>query len=83
MDKRHSPLLAVLGAYVLLRANELEGMDVWTDNLVQWFPWLPDVLAVRIEYLARQGNHMTASKLLRKRSPNAGAPTAFGVAMGL
>lgn len=73
MDKRRSPLLAVLGAYVLLRANELDGMGVWTDNLVKWFPWLPDSVAVRIEYLARQGDHTTASKLLLD-VPNRGVP---------
>lgn len=73
MDKGHSPLLAVLGAYVLLRANELEGMDVWTANLVEWFAWLPDALAVRIEYLARQGDHATASKLLLE-APSRGVP---------
>jgi hypothetical protein len=64
MDKSRSPLLAVLGAYVLLRANELEGMDTWTDNLCKWFGWLPDTLAVRVEYLARQGDHIAASKAL-------------------
>lgn len=73
MDKERSPLRALLGAYVLLRANELEGMDVWTDNLVNWFTWLPDALAVRVEYLARKGDHAKASKLLLD-APNRGVP---------
>ena len=64
MDKKRSLLRAVLGAYVLLRANELDGMDLWTSNLVSWFPWLPDALALRVEYLARDGEHAAALKLL-------------------
>ncbi len=64
MEKRRSPLLAILGAYVLLRANELEGMDIWTRNLVGYFDWLPDALAVRVEYLARNGQHSDALQLL-------------------
>jgi hypothetical protein len=63
-DKRRSPLRAVLGAYVLLRANELDGMDLWTSNLLNWCGWLPDALAVRVEYLARVGNHVEALQLL-------------------
>jgi hypothetical protein len=64
MDKRRSPLRAILGAYVLLRANEVDGMDRWTANLVTYFPWMPDALAVRVEYLARNGEHSAASRLL-------------------
>ena len=60
MEKTRSPLRAILGAYVLLRANELEEMDVWTGNLVSMCAWLPDALAVRVEYLARNGRHRDA-----------------------
>lgn len=72
-DKKRSPLRAVLGAYVLLRANELDRMDVWTGNLLSLCGWLPDVLAVRVEYLARVGEHAEALKLLLN-VPNSGAP---------
>ena len=72
-DKKQSPLRAVLGAYVLLRANELDGMDVWTSNLLNLCGWLPDVLAVRVEYLARVGEHAEALKLLLT-VPNSGTP---------
>jgi hypothetical protein len=64
IDKKRSPLRAVLGAYVLLRANELSGMDLWTNNLINWCKWLPDAVAVRIEFLARNGNHSDAVSLL-------------------
>lgn len=72
-QKRRSPLLAVLGAYVLLRANMIEDMDVRTDNLMRWFPWLPDALAIRIEYLARQSQHGLASSLMLE-APARGIP---------
>src|SRR5262249_41457396 len=64
MERRGSPLRAILGAYVLLRANELERMDTWTGNLLRWFDWLPDARAVRIEYLARNGRHAEALALM-------------------
>jgi hypothetical protein len=64
MEKRRSPLRAILGAYVLLRANELDGMDMWTRNFVSWCNWLPDALAVRVEYLARNAEHAAALQLL-------------------
>jgi hypothetical protein len=63
-EKKRSPLCAVLGAYVLLRANELDGMDIWTSNLMKYCNWLPDALAVRVEYLSRNGRHTEALKLL-------------------
>ena len=71
--KKQSPLREILGAYVLIRANQLEGLDKWTGNLVASHPWLPDALAVRIEYLARSGRHPEALKLLLD-IPKSGAP---------
>jgi hypothetical protein len=71
--KKQSPLRATLGAYVLIRANQLEGLDEWTSNLVASYPWLPDALAVRIEYLARSGRHPEALKLLLD-IPKSGVP---------
>jgi hypothetical protein len=73
MDKGKSPLRAVLGAYVLLRANELDGMDSWTSNLLHRCTWLPDVLAIRIEYLARNGQHSDAVRLMLQL-PDWGTP---------
>lgn len=71
--KRQSPLRAVLGAYVLIRANQLDGLDEWTSNLVASYPGLPDAFAARIEYLARSGRHPEALKLLLD-IPKSGAP---------
>jgi hypothetical protein len=71
--KKQSPLRATLGAYVLIRANQLDGLDEWTGNLVASHSWLPDALAVRVEYLARSGRHPEALKLLLE-IPKSGAP---------
>jgi hypothetical protein len=73
IGKRRSPLRAILAAYVLLRANELDGMGVWTNNLLNWCSWLPDAIAVRVEYLARNGAHSEALNLLLD-VPNWGTP---------
>jgi len=71
--KKQSPLRATLGAYVLIRANQLDGLDEWTSNLVASHAWLPDALAVRVEYLARSGRHPEALKLLLE-IPKSGTP---------
>ena len=73
MEKRLSPLRAVLGAYVLVRFNQRDDMDDWTAKLVDLYPWLPDALAIRIEYLARNGKHAEAARLLLE-VPKRGAP---------
>ena len=71
--KKQSPLRAALGAYVLIRANQLDGLDEWTSNLLASHSWLPDALAIRVEYLARSGRHPEALKLLLD-VPKSGAP---------
>src|SRR5262245_4298369 len=70
--KTESPLGAVLGVYVLLRINELEGSDECTANLCSFFPWLPDALAIRVEYLARCGEHQRAVEVLRNADMRGG-----------
>lgn len=68
LEKEGSPLGAVLASYVLLRANLVEGCDRGTENLLRLAPWLPDVLALRVEYLARRGRHQEAVReLVRAR----------------
>lgn len=62
--KKQSPLRATLGAYVLLRANQLENLEGWTSDLTSTCGWLPDVLAIRTEYLARTARHQDALKQL-------------------
>lgn len=69
-----SSLGGILGGYVLLRANEIDFMRRWisrhkTDNL----NWLPDVKAIHIEFLAREGKHAQAVEELLKL-PDWGAP---------
>lgn len=71
--KKPSALRAILGAYVLLRANQLDSLNGWTSELVSAHPWLADALAVRAEYLARNGNHPAALQLILD-IPNRGAP---------
>lgn len=72
-DKSQSPLRAILSAYVLMRANELENMDMWTQNLLALHPVLPDALVLRMEYLARNNAHQSAARLLL-RLPQVGMP---------
>lgn len=68
LEKEGSPLGAVLASYVLLRANLVEGCDQGTATLLRLAPWLPDVLALRVEYLARRGRHQEAvQELVRAR----------------
>jgi hypothetical protein len=63
--KTESPLGAVLGLYVLIRLNELEGVDEASANLLRSFAWIPDALAIRVELLARSGKHAAAVETLR------------------
>jgi hypothetical protein len=64
VEQRKSPLRAVLAIYVLLRANETESLDGWSKRLCDQYPWLPDGIALRIEYLARTGRHDEAAQLI-------------------
>jgi hypothetical protein len=54
------PIAACVGAYALLRLGELDRLHEWTENLKNWFDWLPDGLAIRAEHLARRGQHAQA-----------------------
>ncbi|GGE05762.1 hypothetical protein GCM10011529_10180 [Polymorphobacter glacialis] len=60
-----SVLRAVTGAYVLLRANELSGLDAWLTSLGRLSPALPDIPILRAELLARLGQHEDALALLQ------------------
>jgi hypothetical protein len=64
IEAQESPLRAALAAYVLLRANEIDGLDECTRRLCDECKWLPDGAAIRIEYLAREGRHAEAAKLI-------------------
>ncbi|WP_437971119.1 hypothetical protein WMF04_18315 [Sorangium sp. So ce260] len=41
-SKKQNPHLAAAAAYVLLRLRLIEPFDEWFDNLMNWFPELPD-----------------------------------------
>jgi hypothetical protein len=55
--KVDEPIAAAVGAYALLRLGDLERLHNWTENLLNFFEWLPDGLTIRGEHLARLGNH--------------------------
>lgn len=65
-EKRRNPFGAAVGAYALLRMNDLERLHDWTGNLHAWFPWLPDGAAIRAEHLAREGEHAAALGCLQE-----------------
>jgi hypothetical protein len=60
MTKMQDPVAAAVGAYALLRFNELKRLYDWTENLKNYFDWLPDGAALRGEHLARTGEHAKA-----------------------
>jgi molecular chaperone DnaK len=59
-QKRRYPIAAAIGAYALLRFGELERLHDWTNNLKNWFKWLPDGICIRGEHLALLGQHEEA-----------------------
>jgi hypothetical protein len=58
--KVEDPIAASVGAYSLLRFGMLEYLHEWTENLRNWFKWLPDGSAIRGEHYARGGQHQKA-----------------------
>ncbi len=73
MRKQADPIAATVGAYALLRFNELDRLHDWTENLKNHFTWLPDALVLRAEHLARLGEHAQALELLLEL-PERGLP---------
>lgn len=63
-SKDSDPLLAAMSIYVLLRANELEGLAFWVERLVGVAPWMPDVRILYAETMARYGRHRQAIDVL-------------------
>src|SRR5439155_215308 len=60
LQKRLDAVSAAVGAYLVLRLGQTARLGDWTENLRQWFPWLPDGAAIRGEPLARVGRHAEA-----------------------
>ena len=67
-DKMEKPIAAAVGAYALLRLNELERLRDWTANLHYNFRWLPDAALIHAEHLARMGKHKDALLLFLETS---------------
>lgn len=66
IDKETSPLLATLGAYVLLRANQLDYLERWTQRLLAIAgDVIPDIAVIYAETLARSNRHEEAVTVLR------------------
>jgi hypothetical protein len=72
-EKKRYPIAAAAGAYMLLRLGEIDRLHHWTQNLCNWFEWLPDGLVVRAEHLARTGHEDEAIAHLC-RLPERGLP---------
>ncbi|MEV0788650.1 hypothetical protein [Kribbella sp. NPDC050459] len=58
--KRTDPIAAAAGGYALLRMSQLDRLHDWTQNLLDWFPWLSDGAVIHAELLARRGQHADA-----------------------
>jgi hypothetical protein len=65
-NKMADPIAAAVAAYTLLQFGELDRLHDWTANLMNWFEWLPDGLAIRGEHLALLGKHEEALDILSK-----------------
>jgi hypothetical protein len=63
-DARRSIFRAITGAYVMLRANALDGLDRWLAQFEPMQGRLPDVLPLRAELAARSGDHAAAVALI-------------------
>ena len=60
-----SLLRGLMGAYVMLRANTLDGMDEWLERLAVVAPDVPDTHCLRAELFAREGHHDRAVEAVR------------------
>lgn len=54
LDKQEDQAGAAIGAYYLLTAGRLERLHDWTNNLANWFPWLPDGAVIHAWHILRQ-----------------------------
>ena len=60
LDSQMSLLLGAVGAYVLLRVDELKGLRDWIENLRDTSALLPDIHILHAELMARLGEHEVA-----------------------
>jgi hypothetical protein len=53
---------AAMCAYAILFIGDFERLHNWTENLKNWFEWLPDGLVIRGEHLTLTGDHQRAPR---------------------
>jgi hypothetical protein len=61
------PVGATVGAYFLLQSGDLARLHDWTNNLANWFPWLPDGPVIHAWHLMRQGPRDKVAEQVRDR----------------
>jgi hypothetical protein len=60
LDAQFSLLRGTLGAYVMLRANNVEKLEPWLAEMIDKAPGLSDIRIMRAELLGRLGRHSEA-----------------------
>lgn len=53
-QKCEDPSSAAIAGYYLLKAGQLKRLDDWTQNLANFFPWMPDGAVIYAWHLMRQ-----------------------------
>ena len=64
LQSRVSLLRGLTGAYVMLRANAIDGMEAWLGQLQEMADFLPDTYTLQAEVHARRGEHDKAAQAL-------------------
>lgn len=54
LTKMLDPIAATVGAYFLIKAGDLDKLHDWTDNLANWFEWLPDGAVIKAWHLLKE-----------------------------
>jgi hypothetical protein len=60
LDAQFSLLRGTLGAYVMLRANNVKKLEPWLAEMIERAPGLSDIRIMRAELLGRLGRHSEA-----------------------
>jgi hypothetical protein len=68
LQAKVSLLRGVTGAYIMLRANAVEGLEPFLKQLGELAPCLPDTYVLQGELLARLGRHKEAARSICKAS---------------
>jgi hypothetical protein len=60
LDAQFSLLRGTMGAYVMLRANSVDKLEPWLEEMIAKAPGLSDIRIMRAELLGRLGRHSEA-----------------------